>query len=287
MKKEEFLTELEQRLDILNDSEKQDIIGEYSQHIDLKMENGLSEEAAAGDFGDIRELADEILSAYHVNLEYNRTKTAAGIKKTLVKGFTFMLERWEAGEALAVTFLKRCGTGIFHAGKAVLECYRRGMEKMGRLFAAKGSRISGAKELPDSSEAEEIKETLQEDRTDRNTAEEALDMGQGRLKVTGGRTLGGMVKTMLKGLSCFISKAVQCLIFFCIVCAAIPFMACGLMGLLMLGFFLMLIPQGYPVVGISVMVAGGCMIAAAVTGVLLSFWSDVLDREIEREEVQR
>ena len=54
MKKEDFLRELDSRLHILNEAERKDIIDEYSQHIDLKIANGLSEEDAAGDFGDIK-----------------------------------------------------------------------------------------------------------------------------------------------------------------------------------------------------------------------------------------
>lgn len=72
MKKEDFLRDLDSRLHILNETERKDILDEYAQHIDLKIANGLSEEDAAGDFGDIKELASEILSAYNVNLKYNK-----------------------------------------------------------------------------------------------------------------------------------------------------------------------------------------------------------------------
>jgi len=72
MKKDEFLRELESRLQILNEAERKDIIDEYSQHIELKIANGLNEEEAARDFGDIKELAGEILSAYNVNLNYKK-----------------------------------------------------------------------------------------------------------------------------------------------------------------------------------------------------------------------
>ena len=78
MKKDEFLRELESRLQILNEAERKDIIDEYSQHIELKIANGLNEEEAARDFGDIKELAGEILSAYNVNLNYNKPD----VKKT-------------------------------------------------------------------------------------------------------------------------------------------------------------------------------------------------------------
>lgn len=46
MNKELFLKELGDRLQILNEQERQELLEEYAQHIDLKIENGLSEEEA-------------------------------------------------------------------------------------------------------------------------------------------------------------------------------------------------------------------------------------------------
>lgn len=65
MNKEGFLKELESHLRVLDDKEQQDILDEYAQHIDLKMKSGLSEEEAIRDFGNIGELAADILEAYH------------------------------------------------------------------------------------------------------------------------------------------------------------------------------------------------------------------------------
>ena len=70
MNKKGFLEELGTYLAVLEEREQQDILEEYAQHIDMKIEKGLSEEEAIRDFGDIRELAAGILEAYHVNPEY-------------------------------------------------------------------------------------------------------------------------------------------------------------------------------------------------------------------------
>ena len=51
MNKESFLKGLSERLQVLNEQERQDLLEEYEQHIDLKIENGLSEEEAVRDFG--------------------------------------------------------------------------------------------------------------------------------------------------------------------------------------------------------------------------------------------
>ena len=70
MNKSEFLSELEKRIRVLDKSEIKDILAEYSQHIDMEISNGQSEEDAIKSFGSIDELTSEILVAYHVNPEY-------------------------------------------------------------------------------------------------------------------------------------------------------------------------------------------------------------------------
>lgn len=72
MTKEEFLKELEKRLQVLSEQERKDILEEYAQHIEMKMASGQAEEEAIRDFGDLEELVGEILDAYHVNPDYGR-----------------------------------------------------------------------------------------------------------------------------------------------------------------------------------------------------------------------
>lgn len=74
MNKETFLQELQGYLRILEDQEQQDILDEYAQHIDMKMQKGLSEEEAIQDFGTVQQLAAEILEAYHVKPEFEQKK---------------------------------------------------------------------------------------------------------------------------------------------------------------------------------------------------------------------
>ena len=59
MKKQEFLDELKGYLAVLEDEEQEDILGEYSQHIQMKIEKGMSEDEAIRDFGSLQELAAE------------------------------------------------------------------------------------------------------------------------------------------------------------------------------------------------------------------------------------
>lgn len=71
MKKDEFLKKLRKRLEILEEDEVDDIILEYEEYIAEKIENGSSEEEAVSSFGDIDELADELLKAYKVKVNKN------------------------------------------------------------------------------------------------------------------------------------------------------------------------------------------------------------------------
>jgi uncharacterized membrane protein len=72
MNKKKFLKELEKKLDVLKEEEKKDILDEYEGHIDLKVKNGKTEEEAVKDFGDIDDLAAEILDAYKIKKDYKK-----------------------------------------------------------------------------------------------------------------------------------------------------------------------------------------------------------------------
>lgn len=68
--KEKFLHQLQQGISVLEESEQQDILQEYAQHIQLNMAGGMSEEEAVQEFGDVHQLVSEILEAYHVDPSY-------------------------------------------------------------------------------------------------------------------------------------------------------------------------------------------------------------------------
>lgn len=68
MNKEEFITQLKQSISILDDQEQQYFVEEYTQHIDMKMSQGMSEEEAVKEMGSVKELSKEILESYHVKI---------------------------------------------------------------------------------------------------------------------------------------------------------------------------------------------------------------------------
>ena len=71
MTKDTFIKKLKRNLKDLDEKEIAEIINEYSDHIDQKVASGKTIEEAIEDFGDLDELADEILSAYHIARKHN------------------------------------------------------------------------------------------------------------------------------------------------------------------------------------------------------------------------
>lgn len=91
MNKNEFLNQLRKRLSILSQDEIEELISEYSEHIDNKMSEGKSEEEAVSDFGDLGELSRSILQAYKLNYHYtNKPKFSELLEKSEITGRKFI-----------------------------------------------------------------------------------------------------------------------------------------------------------------------------------------------------
>jgi len=87
--KKTFIKKLREKLSILDSEEVKDIIEEYESTIDEKMKNGEEEKKAIEDFGDIDELAKEILKAYKINPKYtedNKKEAHEGFEDAIKKG---------------------------------------------------------------------------------------------------------------------------------------------------------------------------------------------------------
>jgi len=67
MNKKIFLGTLVKELSILKISEREDIVKEYSQHIDDEVSKGKTEEEAVANFGNIKDLVMDILDAYNID----------------------------------------------------------------------------------------------------------------------------------------------------------------------------------------------------------------------------
>lgn len=111
MDKNTFLKELERSLSVLQEDEIRDIISEYEQHIDMKTQNGQTEEQAIADFGSLSELTADILEAYHVRADYAEKKE---------KRFSFA-EGEKAGQEL----LQQTGEVCRKTGNGLMRLTRR------------------------------------------------------------------------------------------------------------------------------------------------------------------
>ena len=93
MTREEFFAKLDARLSILNEKERKDIIDEYASHIDFKIQDGKTEAQAIADFGNVDELASEILEAYHIDNNNTKSKNLEYYIKLCVSFINQVTER--------------------------------------------------------------------------------------------------------------------------------------------------------------------------------------------------
>lgn len=99
MNKKKFLKLLEEKLNILSEEERKDIINEYKDTIEEKVRHGSSEEEAVADFGSLEELSREILKAYKINPDYSKKeendfKEIVNEGENLIKKGAEKLSRW-------------------------------------------------------------------------------------------------------------------------------------------------------------------------------------------------
>jgi len=87
MNKNEFLSQLRKKLDVLSHEEIDELIAEYSEHIDNKLSEGKTEEQAVSDFGDLGELSRNILQAYKLNDNFtNKPKFSSFLNMSEITG---------------------------------------------------------------------------------------------------------------------------------------------------------------------------------------------------------
>ena len=244
MDKAEFLKELEKHLAILNESEQKDIMDEYAQHIDMKMERGMSESEAIGDFGDIRELAVEILEAYHVNPQY-------GVKK---KG------KLAVPDEHAVKELK---VKSAHAGKWVWDLVtgffgriKRGIGKLFLLISRPFSnRHNNQKESEKSVQHKNIEKQLAQKRK------------------AAGKIVEGAGNGMRRFFSVILYLIQTCVRWFWNGCMIFIVLLTGfstLFAIFGLGVLVVLLAQGYPLAGFTIGCLGATMIGLGVTALAVS-----------------
>lgn len=255
MDKNTFMRELEQALSVLQKDELKDILSEYEQHIDMKVKSGLSEEEAIADFGSLTELTADILSAYHVRADY-----AAPKKKPFAEPEKTKTACIQAGEK-AAKGLRGLGAWLL----SVLVFWKR---QIGAPFVWAADRWKNHRQKEYQTDKQEI--AVQRIRTG-SGRKPGADRGLNRKGKLVWRSLSGgikagfhlMVQAVLWGIRMAWNAGW--------ICFSLFFAACGVGCLYILGLFVVLLMQHYPLAGVTVGFLGAMLCAFSAAGLGLTF----------------
>ncbi len=245
MNKNEFLKELENRIRVLEKTEIKDILAEYSQHIDMKMNSGLSEADAIKDFGNIEDLAAEILEAYHVNPEYEAEGTPEIIEPAK--------EPRKKTSALSAAFASIL-TSVKRTGKAFISVVKGLWKHFIGIFIALGAlikKIFSKKKKPAENDYSEEFELIE-------AAEPNSKLKKERKKGRGKKMVSGIL------FACLAVVVVLCLI---------PVTFAAVASVFGLGVSAVLFVQGYPIIGILIGCLGLSMMSVSLWLILASLLS--------------
>ena len=292
MNKEEFLRVLEQKLSVLNDRERLDVLEEYSQHIDMKIESGQTEEEAVRDFGDPEELVADLLDAYHINSGRtsffgrmlkkcgNLCKMCTGGCVRLWRGLLDLcVKLWRGSVGLCVKLWKglaslcmRFWRGLVSLGRGfcllVSGCARRIRRSVKGIFGGFRKHDS---QTADPGETFEVTQKVEKQRISWGEwksirAKKRAERGEKKEREKGTMLSRGFTKC-----ADWIGKAVL----FCwksfLFVAAIPVLLLGVSSLFLGGLVIVLLLQGYPLIGIGVGTLGVILSSFGMTALILSW----------------
>ena len=232
MNKKEFLDVMEKRLSMLEAQEREDMLSEYAQHIELKMQSGMSEKEAIDDFGDIDSLIAEILEAYHIDPSYG-----GKAKKSAAEG------------------IDKKASGVINRSK---QSFSNFMEQQ--------------KEKQE--QRMEQKREEDKDRPPRWKRKEGsgFEKGEGRK----------MVETALQKILFVLKVAFVFCVKACLVLVMLPAAVLTLFSLFGFGTLVVLLMQGYPLAGVTLVMLGCILGFGAVTLFVLTF---IMRRWMKRKDV--
>lgn len=272
MNKREFLEALKVHLRVLEEKEQQDILDEYAQHIDLKMQSGLSEEEAIRDFGDMKELASDILEAYHVNPKFDEgtetEKKEKGHGKVLVIKAPDM-EKVSEGSRKAVDTIRNAISEFFDGIKEIFHAAAGGLQENHREYKERKREKkdkSGALAGEGSGMSAEKSETKR-----LPSIHGAAEDGKSeKRKEYGGhmRRSAGMLWRSVKDICHNMLVVAWNLLLICVTAGV------GIGAVLFLfafGVLLIWTIEGYPFIGITIFTFGGTLAASAAAVLLFGF----------------
>lgn len=224
MNRKEFLLALQTRIAVLEESEQQDILAEYAQHIEMRMAGGLTEEEAIRDFGDLNQLAAEILGAYHIKADYQTQPTGLTAAEKCREG------------------LNACGGFLSRVWHRFTGICARVWDAIAGFFLASGNRVRALFHRPP----------------------------RERQKQQGQRTILPAVKSgshkAIGWLGRFCREALRLFWNLILALCALPLVFLALLGFLCLGALVVLLFQGYPLVGVSVCCLGALLCCVSILG---------------------
>lgn len=289
MDKATFLEELKKSLRVLKEEELQDIISEYEQHIDMKVEKGLTVEQAIADFGNVKELAAEILEAYHVS---NSQPDHAEPDSAKVSVLSTVAEWFGVLLANLLKWLKAgwtvCLNGCHWLGRQFVRPFVWCREKV------RTQRKISVLEQEEKTETEEL-ETDQAKHTERErpvTMKKIFSFrtdADGQKKGILWRAWKGLGKMTAVCWNYLVNATLWCLRIgwnCCVVATSASIAVIGLVGLYCGGVLAVLLMQGYPLTGLTIGCFGVvlCFLAAAGFTWTLMWRKRVNTPEIKEEQ---
>lgn len=236
MNKLQFLAELKSNIHMLEDEEQTDILDEYSQHVDMKVAAGMTEKEAIAEFGPIDELIEEILAAYHVKVPEKKTHPIADGAHSIAEGSKSVAEAAVGATKKGYSKLKDAAAGA--------------VDKIGR-------------------KAEAASDPAGDDLN--GTAGVSADAGAGGTGAGAGASarpkagwLSGLFGGLTRGTSSLWDSCVN-LVKTCIrwcwnafvACVALTMLCTAVLALFGFGFCVVLMLQGYPLIGVTIALLGG------------------------------
>lgn len=266
MDKKTFLLNLRKSLSVLKEEELQDIVSEYEQHIDMKVENGLTEEEAIADFGSMTELTTEILEAYHVRADYaesvsgRRMKTDRGFGSISLQSAGRLEEESRISEAAGKVkgAVKRWGAllraGFLAAGTIIKRGFIWGERQISRPFLwIWGLLRSGEESGRAGGSTEKVKLYRRKKEHRRRDSMERSGYGERQHGII--YMIGEGISRIFHGCIHAVRWCIRLAWNMCCVGASLMAGFFGLFCLYGLGVLLVLVLQGYPLWGITL----GCL----------------------------
>ncbi len=273
MDKKTFLLKLRHDLSVLEEEELQDIISEYEQHIDMKVENGLTQEEAIADFGSMTELTAEILEAYHVRADYAESssgKRGKGEREYDSQEESRPAEMAGKWKEEIKRLVNTAGTGISAVGTSVKRGVIWGKRQISRPFLWIWGMWRNREKSEGRGERESrFRRSQKKKRNTRGYFMERKEHGGNRQGIFS--IIGGGINRIFQGC---VDVALWCIRLGWNICCVGASLLVGFFGLFCLyglGVLLVLLLQGYPLLGVTLGCLGLvlCMFSLACFGFTL------------------